>query len=310
MISICRRLLAGGGAGLALLALLVAAAPASANSGPTHSGQSYAVGLAGVKVLGSLVSVGDTTLPADSKLAPQGGSARGTVGTITLPSGLGSVVVARAEVQGDNDQSNAQSEVASATLLPAGVPAGVQLPIQVPTGVAVLSARLLTASAAVDCSGNVQADSAVASLSILGKPVDVQSGRNNVIEVPVGSQVAARVRTNVQDSMVGRSTVWGSISALEVEFPADGPLATLVQGTVTLSHAEADVHGCSATGGGSTPSPSPSTSPGVGGGAVPDQPKMPATGVPSDLAAASSPMDRFAAIDRFIELFFSRFTRS
>lgn len=239
MARICRRLLTGGGAALTLTLFLFAAAPA-ANAQqpvPTHGGRSYAVGLTGIKALGT-VSVGDTFVPGSVNLPPAGGSEHGAVGTMALPAGLGSVVVARSDVQGDAERSSARSEVRSVTLLPGG-PAGA---VQLSGTAAVLEAHVLMASATIQCGSGPSLDSGVASLSILGQQIDVRSTRNSVIEVRPGGLLAARVQINVQGSQAASH----SASAIVVEFPATGPLAALLQGTITLSHAEAAVGGCAA----------------------------------------------------------------
>lgn len=279
----CRRLLAGGGGLLLSLALLVTASPAAGAQGsaPTHDGQSYAVGLTGVKALGKVVRVDDVTLPQGVILPSGGGVQRRALGTILLPGGLGSAVVAQADAQGDGNQSNARSEVASVTLLPAGVPSGVSLPVRPVAGAAVLDAHVLTASASVDCSGDVLHHAAVADLKILGQPVDVSPGGR--AQVTLGDKVVATVSTSDQTGQASGGTVQGSSSALVVDFPTDGAIADVIQGTITLAHAEAGVSGCAPTSGGG-PGPGGGSGPGAGGG----QPGFPGTGAPSRLDGAGA----------------------
>lgn len=246
---------------MALLLVLVAAAPAASAMRlvPTHGGRSYAVRLSGMKVLGT-ASLGDTILPDDVNLPPAGGFEQGAVGTITLPANLGSMVVARADVQGDGEKSRARSEVTSVTVLPGGPASGVQLPGTPPGGAALLEAHLLTAGAAVTCAGAMSAGSSIANLSVLGRQIDVGAGRDSVILVRLGGRLAARVWVNARQTQVAGGRALGSVSALRVEFPADGPLAAVLQGTITLSHADASMRGCTAN-----PAPIPATGGGSSG---------------------------------------------
>jgi hypothetical protein len=280
----CRRLLGGGAAALALVVLSAATAPiASANqAGPKHSGHAYAIGLEGIKVLNT-VSVADTFLP-EVYLPSGGGTKDAELVDVNLPPGndpigLVHAEVAKAAVEGHDSESNAKSSVTSVSVLPFNVLSShpTRLPAQLSTHMltdaALLQAKLLTSRAAVNCSGGVQLGSSIADLTVLGTKIPIDAPPNTEIDVPLGTEVAARVKVNVQVKHAAGGTVWGSASAVVVEFPDDGPLAEVLKGTVILSHAEADMHGCPAAQTSPTPTPTPTS-----GGGSGKQPGFPVTG--------------------------------
>jgi hypothetical protein len=254
------RLLAGASLALGLQLALLGAAPAALAAGASHSGRAYALGLTGVSALGT-INVPDTVLPDGIKLDPSGGSKSKTQIPLEVP-GLASVNLLKAAVEGSGDQSNAETEVASATVLPA-VSSKAPTKALLPEGVALIEAHVLTANASVNCNGQVSTDTKVAKLSVLGQKIDVSV--HGVIEVRLSTTgpVAARVTIdNRQSGTKPDGTVWASADAVIVEFPADGPLAAVVTGTIAISHADADMEGCANTVG---------TSP--GGGSAPGLPK-------------------------------------
>ena len=142
------RLLASASLALGLQLVLIAAAPAALAAGASHSGRSMAVGLTGVSVLDPVVQVPDVILPAGVQLDPSGGLRASAAAHLALPANLGTVDVAKAAVEGGGDQSNAQTEVASLTLVHA-LPAS----LRVANGVSLLDAQVLTAHVAVSCGG-------------------------------------------------------------------------------------------------------------------------------------------------------------
>lgn len=223
-----------------LLALALTATPALAQ---TYSGRAYAVGLSGVKLLGGTVTVPDTLVGDTGPLPAGGGSVSFGPGTVSLPGGLGSVDITSETAQGSANVSSANSNVAG-------------LSINV-SEVSVLSATLLVAQASVGCSGPGPFTTSVGSLTIAGIDVTVNPSPNSSVTVtdPLSGQVIATVTFNQQTYTSSGNLA--SANSLVVSFPANGALAAVIQGTITVSHAEADLTNCASP----TPTPSPTATP-------------------------------------------------
>ncbi|MGH9066861.1 MAG: hypothetical protein ACRD0J_05135, partial [Acidimicrobiales bacterium] len=90
------------------------AAPIPTSSG-TYSGDAYAIGLKGVKVLGTAVN--DGTLGDSGQLPTSGGKVTGAPGTIHLPGGLGTITVTEDQATGVNGLASANSRILGLSLL-------------------------------------------------------------------------------------------------------------------------------------------------------------------------------------------------
>ena len=107
---------------------------------------------------------------------------------------------------------------------------------------------MLTASAAVSCGGQVSTATSIASLSLLGQQIDVRAHGTVEVRMSPSGPVAARVTIDNRQSQVRPDgTVWAESDAVLVDFPAGGPLASIIQGTIAVAHAEADMEGCAQT---------------------------------------------------------------
>jgi len=240
----------------AFVAALAAAIPAQAQN-VTYSGRAYAVGLTGVAVANVTVSdqlVGDT-----GPLPGPGGTVSAGPGTVTLPAGLGSVTIVTEQATGANEASNATSQIASVSLLPTGLPGGGGL----------LSATVLTANTGVGCAGLATLSSSLASLTIAGQTVPINPNPNTTTTVlGTGGLTIATVGFNRQS--YNAATNAADADALVVTFPTTGALATVIRGTIIISHADSALSGCATP----TPTPTPSTPTGTGTG-----PGFPRTGM-------------------------------
>jgi hypothetical protein len=172
-------------------------------------------------------------------------------GPVPLPGGLGSVTILAEQAKGVSEAANATSQIAAVSILPtAAFPGGV------------LSATLLTANTGVNCSGLTTLSSSLATLTIAGQTVPINPNPNTTTTVLSGVLTVATVTFNQQ--AYNSATNDADTDALVVTFPAGGPLAAVIQGTITISHADSDLTGCSTT----TPTPSTPT-----GSAAPGFPK-------------------------------------
>ncbi len=220
----------------AVLGVLFAAVPAQAQN-VTYGGRAYAVGLTGVAVAN--ITVADQLLGDTGALPPGGGSVSSGPGTVTLPAGLGSVTIVTEQANGVNETSTATSQIASVSILPTGVPGGV------------LGATVLTANTGVDCAGLTTLSSSLATLTIAGQTVPINPNPNTTTTVLSGGLTVATVTFNRQT--YDAATNAAAADALVVNFPVTGTLATVIRGTITISHGNSDLTGCATT----TPTPTP-----------------------------------------------------
>lgn len=225
-------------------ALLASPARVRADSN-TYSGRAYAVGLSGV-VLGP-VTVPDQLVGDTGALPGSGGTVSAGPGTVSLPSGLGSVTITTEQASGSSGAASATSQVSSVSILPAGTPGGV------------LSATVLTANTGVNCGGLTRLASSLATLTIAGQTVPINPNPNTTttVSTPGTGQTIATVTFNPQSFTA--STTTAMASAVAVTFPATGTLASVIQGTITISHAESDI--VCPTAATATPTPTPTASP-------------------------------------------------
>ncbi len=231
----------------ALLTALFSAIPAQAQN-VTYAGRAYAVGLTGVAVAN--VTVSDTLVGDTGPLPGAGGTVSAGPGTVTLPAGLGSVTIVTEQATGANESSNATSQISSVSLLPTGLPPGIP----------VLSATVLTSNTGVNCAGLATLSSSLATLSIAGQTVPINPNPNTTTKVlGTGGLTIASVGFNQQT--YDASTNAAGADALVVTFPATGPLATVIRGTIIISHADSALSGCATP----TPTPTPSTPTGSAG---------------------------------------------
>ncbi len=249
----------------ALLAALFAAVPAQAQN-VTYGGQAYAVGLTGVAVAN--ITVADQLVGGTGALPPAGGSVTAGPGTVTLPAGLGSVTIVTEQANGVNEASTATSQIASVSILPTGLPGN--LPV--------LGATVLTANTGVDCTGLTTLSSSLATLTIAGQTVPINPNPNTTTTVVNSSNLTiATVTFNRQT--YNAATNAAAADALVVDFPTTGTLASVIRGTITISHGNSDLTGCAST----TPTPTPSTPTGSATpgfprtGALPGQPPVDGT---------------------------------
>jgi hypothetical protein len=223
----------------ALLAALFAAVPAQAQN-VTYGGQAYAVGLTGVAVAN--ITVADQLLGNTGALPPGGGSVTSGPGTVTLPAGLGSVTIVTEQANGVNETSTATSQIASVSILPGGVTGGAS----------VLGATVLTANTGVNCAGLATLSSSLATLTIAGQTVPINPNPNTTTTVlATGGLTIATVTFNRQT--YNSATNAAAADALVVDFPTTGTLASVIRGTITISHGNSDLTGCATT----TPTPTP-----------------------------------------------------
>jgi hypothetical protein len=148
-----------------------------------------------------------------------------------LPSGLGTATVTQEQASGASETSSATSQLSSLALLPTAT-----LPAPL-TGTGVLSGTDLSVSTSLTCGTPNVVATTTGTLTIAGVPVTVPTTPNSSVNVTApatGSAVLASVTFNFQDSVPGSAKG----SSIIVSFPATGPLASLIQGQVTLSHAE------------------------------------------------------------------------
>jgi IPT/TIG domain len=194
-----------------------------------YGGQAYAVQLTGVRV--GTTTVTDQIVDGTGPLPPGGGTVNGTAGSILLPSGLGSATVTQEQASGALETSSATSQISSIALLP-----NTALPTPL-TGTGVLSGNNLSVSTSLTCGAPNSIATSTGTLVVAGVAVTIPNAPNtsvNVTAPATGSAVLATVTFNFQNSIPG--AVKGS--SIIVSFPTTGPLASLIQGQVTISHAE------------------------------------------------------------------------
>src|SRR2546427_6646383 len=220
-----KRVLVFGGIAAALLTI-AGAVPAFAQ---VYGGQAYAVQLTGVRVGG--IPLADQIVDGTGQLPPGGGTINGTTGSIILPSGLGTATVTQEQASGALGTSSAASQLSNVALLPTST-----LPTPL-TGTGVLSGTNLSASTSLTCGAPNNVTTSTGTLVVAGVPVTVPTTPNSSVNVTApatGNAVLASVTFNLQNSIPG--AVEGS--SIIVNFPSAGPLASLIQGQVTISHAE------------------------------------------------------------------------
>lgn len=233
-----------------LVAASFAAIPAQA-AVTSYSGNAYAVGLTGVTVAG--VGVTDQLVGFTQPLPPAGGTLNGSVGTVTLPGGLGTATVVLEQTSGGGTTSTSTSQVAGVTILPTTL---------LPTGV--LGATVLNANSSVVNCGAPTLASSVATLSINGTTITLppNPAPNTLIVVGPPTAPIATVTLNAQASTgTPPTTSAGTVSALVVDFPATGPLAPVITGTITISQAHSDQVCTAAPPPTPTPTPAPTPAP-------------------------------------------------
>jgi len=236
-----------------LFTLLVPAVAAQAVSKDCYTGDAYAVGLTGLKLVAGAITVPDQKIleGGPQPVSPCDGgtmSASGLTAAVPPPTGGGTGDLADATIVTEQSAasgrtSTSTSNVTSATILPGRGTAGAN----------VLSATVANASNSVNCGGSTANASSIATLTINGTAVTVPAGVNQSVTVPgPGGTTLATVIFNQQSYDATKNLA--SASAAVVSFPAAGTLAAVITGTVTISHAESDLT-CADV----TKSPNPST---------------------------------------------------
>lgn len=235
-----RRAVVGGLTALVALAVLgatqvpVAAATASpSTAGLTYTGKSAALFTpTGVSVLGQ-TAVAANTVICNADQPSGGGTATGCNGNLTLPGGLGSINVLNENVSGSNGTQTSTSQIASVTLVPGG--AG---------GKDVLDATVLDANSQVSCSTHTESAD-LATLSIAGNaiiPSNQPQNQNITVTDPLtgGTLAVIVINYNTFDATSNTATA----ASLEVVFPSNGELASVITGTLFISYAQSDLEGC------------------------------------------------------------------
>lgn len=222
------------GIGGTLIAVAGTAGTASAQSvstGDQYSGRAYAVGVIGATLAGSAIPdqvIGDT-----GQLPSGGGTVTFGAGTVTVPS-LATATIVTEQATGSNGTSSASSDVSNLVIGPGAAAGGKDL----------VDATLLTANTAVNCAGQQTLASSVATLTIAGNTVAIPPNPNTTVRVlPSPLALLANVTFRQQSYVTATNTA--SASALVISFPtaaAGGTLAALITGTITISHAESDLH--------------------------------------------------------------------
>ena len=210
-------------------ALLTAAAAVPAMA-QIYGGFAYTARLTGV-VLNGAVIVPDQTVNSTGPLPAGGGTVTGTLGTVTLPSGLGSATVGQEQASGSAETSSATSQITTISILPTTL-----LPAPL-TGTGILQGTALDVSTSVSCGAPNAISTSAGALTIAGVAVTLPTSPNQTVTVraPItGNPVLATVTLNFQSSVPGAAKA----SSLVVDFPSTGFLAGIIHGQITISHAE------------------------------------------------------------------------
>lgn len=222
--------------GLTMLSVTGAVPAGAQSAGLTYTGRAAAVYTpTGITVSGSQVVAPETVVCQAGPLPPSGGTFTACNGNVALPAGLGNVNVLNQSANGAAGTSSATSEVASANLLPN--------PIGGVFGVGGLNANIqatvLRAATSVTCSSHTE-NSSLATLSLNGSPITpISTSPNSSISLLNNGLI---VTTNVRQFDAATNTA--TASALKLEFPANGPLRSVITGTIFVSYAQSDLHNC------------------------------------------------------------------
>lgn len=196
-----------------------------------YSGNAYGIGLFGVKVANA-VTISDTKL---NEVGPFNGPTprSGDTGVVSIDFTASRLRASADTAQSSVTQGNGGSS-ASSTLQSADVRVGSS---------SVVRATVLRADTAVDCSGVKTLRTGVASLNVGGVDVNVNVSPNTTVTVrqPLTGRTIATVVINEQRSQTSPTYTEATANAVVVSFPANGALASVIQGQVVISHAESDV---------------------------------------------------------------------
>lgn len=208
---------------LLTLTLTGGLARAGVTPGTQYVGNSYLLGISGVTVAGNPVS--DQTFFGSGALPTAGGSLSNTAATVTLPDGLGSATVVSETASGTTNTATAASTLNGITILPGQGAAGSD----------VLDATVLNAAATTSCTGAPLSAVSVASLTIDGVSVTLTNTANQVVSIPNVASVT------IEQTAGNANTNTASSDDIVVTFPPTGTLASVITGTLTISHANSSV---------------------------------------------------------------------
>ncbi len=216
------------------------ALPAGAQTtGLTYTGRAAAVYTpTGVRLLGAQVIAPETVICQAGPLPAAGGSFTACNGNVAVPIGtppIGTVNVLNESVSGTGGTSSASSEVASVDLFPTPIGSilgvgGTNLHI---------TATVLKANTEVTCTTHSESASLL-TLNVAGTPVTFDPNAvNQTLNVLNGAAIITTGFTSY-DQATNTSTA----SPLRIEFPANGSLSGIITGTIFVSYAQSDLHGC------------------------------------------------------------------
>lgn len=221
--------------GLMASSLALVNSPVKAGTGASgFSGDAYAVGLFGVKVLNGAVTVSDTKIAETGPFngpTPQSGDS----GVLTLNTTISGIkVTADAAQTKVTENAGTASSSSSASLANANISVG---------STPLVSAGVANSSTSVSCGSPYSAQSELLNLKVGGNVVTVNTpispNTTVVVRQPVTNIVIATVTINRQPLANNNSKA--VVDAVVVTFPSNGLLKAVFQGTIVLSHSESDI---------------------------------------------------------------------
>ena len=240
-----RRLAAAVVAGMAMVSVAGALPAGAQTTGLTYTGRAAAVYTpTGVTLLGAQVIAPETVICQAGPLPAAGGSftaCNGNVGVpIGSPTSIGTVNVLNESVSGTGGTSSASSEVASVDLFPN--PVGGTLGLG---GVNIggtnlhITATVLNADTEVTCTTHSESASLL-TLNLNGTPLTFDPNVTNQTQNVLNGAAIITTGYTTYDPATNTSTA----SPLRIEFPANGSLSGIITGTIFVSYAQSDLHGC------------------------------------------------------------------
>ena len=223
------------------VAFAAGTAPASAesqqNGGLQYTGRAAAVYTpTGLRILNQQVVAPETVICQAGPLPPAGGQFMACNGNLDV-FGLGTVNVLNQSVTGQGGTSSATSEVASVNLFPTPIGGGL---LNLNPLLANIRATVLRADTSVTCSSHSESTS-LATLTLNGSSILPANASQTNQSLNILNN-GAIVTLNYQQYDAATNTA--TASPLRIEFPANGPLAGIISGTIFVSYAQSDLHGC------------------------------------------------------------------